>query len=240
MSRVLIGYSACPLTRAAFEAHGHDVWTCDLLPARDDSPKHLQGDIWQVALTKDWDFAVLHPMCTYLTVSAAWAFNDPDFEKYPGVGYHQRLKPGTLTGEARREARREALENFRRLLDLPFPVAIENPGSSFVSKAIRPPSQIVQPYEFGDDASKATGFWLSAGVPLLRAKLFRDQAMGRMIEWPKGSGKPILRWANQTDSGQNRLSPGENRWLERSQTYPGIAAAMGDQWGRWLKGGRHV
>lgn len=226
MKRVLIGYSACPLTRAAFEAQGHNVWTCDLLPARDNSVKHIQGDIWQAALHLDWDFAVLHPMCTYLTCSAAWAFNDPDFDKYPGVGYHQRVKPGTLVGEARREARREALENFRRLLALPFPVAIENPGTSFVSKAIRPPSQIIHPHQFGDDASKATGFWLSDGVPLLRETSYIEP---RMVD-----GRP--RWANQTDSGQNRLSPGENRWLERSATYPGIAAAMGEQWGGWLNG----
>jgi hypothetical protein len=43
------------------------------------------------------------------------------------------------------------------------------------------------------------------------------------------------RWANQTDSGQNRLSPGEGRWLERSATYPGIAAAVGSQWGAYLR-----
>lgn len=224
MARVLIGYSACQLTRAAFEAQGHEVWTCDLLPARGDSSMHIQGDIWQTALKESWDFAVLHPMCTYLTVSAAWAFNDPDFEKYPGIGYHQKVKPGTLVGEARREARREAIENFRRLLGLPFPVAIENPGSSFVSKAIRPPSQVIQPHQFGDDASKATGFWLSDGVPLLRQT---GEFPPRVVD-----GKP--RWSNQTDSGQNKLSPGESRWLERSATYPGIAAAMGDQWGAWL------
>lgn len=216
MSRVLIGYSACHLTRAAFESQGHDVWTCDLLPARDSSPKHLHGDIWQVALNQQWDFAVLHPMCTYLTCSAAWAF---------GYGpYHQKVKPGTLVGEARREARREALENFRRLLALPFPVAIENPGTSFVSKAICKPSQIIQPHQFGNDASKATGFWLSEGVPLL---VPTQHVAPRIVE-----GRP--RWANQTDSGQNRLSPSANRWLERSATYPGIAAAMGDQWGKWL------
>jgi hypothetical protein len=216
MARVLIGYSACPLTRAAFEAHGHDVWTCDLLPARDDSPKHLQGDIWQVALTQQWDFAVLHPMCTYLTCSAAWAFGDGP--------YHQKVKPGTLVGAARRAARDEALENFRRLLALPFPVAIENPGTSFVSSAIRKPSQIVQPYQFGDDASKATGFWLSEGVPLLEPTQW---VLPRYV-----NGRP--RWPNQTDNGQNRLSPSADRWLRRSETYPGIAAAMGHQWGRWL------
>jgi len=216
MAKVLIGYSACPLTRAAFEAKGHDVWTCDLLPARDNSAKHLQGDIWQVALSQSWGFAVLHPMCTYLTVSAAWAYGDGP--------YHQKVKPGTLVGAARRAARDEALENFRRLLALPFPVAIENPGSSFVAKAIRRPDQIIHPHQFGDDASKATGFWLTKGVPLLQPT---EQVAPRMVD-----GRP--RWANQTDSGQNRLSPSATRWLERSATYPGIAAAMGEQWGRWL------
>ena len=216
MKKVLIGYSACPLTRTAFEAQGHDVWTCDLLPARDGSKKHLQGDIWQVALNQPWDFAVLHPMCTYLTCSAAWAFGDGP--------YHQKVKPGTLVGAARRVARDEALDNFRKLLALPFPVAIENPGTSFVSKAIRKPSQIIQPHQFGDDASKATGFWLGEGVPLL---VPTQHVAPRIVD-----GRP--RWANQTDSGQNRLSPSATRWLERSATYPGIAAAMGDQWGRWL------
>jgi hypothetical protein len=250
MAKILIGYSACPLTRAAFAAKGHDVWTCDLLPARDESEKHLHGDIWQVALRQPWDFAVLHPMCTYLTVSAAWAYGDGP--------YHQKVKPGTLVGAARRAARDEALDNFRRLLELPFPVAIENPGSSFVAKAIRKPDQIIHPHQFGDDASKATGFWLTKGVPLLQPT---KPVAPRMVckcgytwrygsqkktthgyfpqyECPRCDGihKSLPRWANQTDSGQNRLSPSATRWLERSATYPGIATAMGDQWGRWLKG----
>lgn len=222
--RVLIGYSACPLTRAAFEAQGIEAWTCDLLPARDGSDRHIQGDVWQAIRRGGWDMAVLHPMCTYLTCSAAWAFNDPDFERYPGVGYHQKVQPGTLVGVDRRCARAIALDNFRRLLDLPFPVAIENPAPSFVSKAIRPPSQTIQPYEFGDDASKRTGLWLTKGLPKL---VPTKRVPGRLVDG-------VERWSNQTDSGQNRLSPGEDRWLERSKTYPGIAAAMGEQWGQWL------
>ena len=224
MKRVLIGYSACPLTRQAFEAAGCEAYTCDLLPARDGSHRHIQGDVWSV-LHYPWDMAVLHPMCTYLTVSAAWAFMDPDYEKYPGVGYHQKLQPGTLVGAERRAAREEALENFRRLLALPFPVAIENPATSFINKAIRPPDQVIHPHQFGDDASKATGLWLN-GLPPLRLDPSK-QVAPRYV-----NGKP--RWANQTDSGQNRLSPSENRWLERSATYPGIAAAMGAQWGAYI------
>lgn len=221
---VLIGYSRCPLTRSAFERRGHEAWTCDLLPAIDESKRHLQCDIWEVARDR-WGAAIFHPMCTWLTVSAAWAFKDPDFERYPGVGYHQRVQPSTLTGAPRREAREEAIENFRRLMELPYPKAAENPAPSFLSEAYRPPDQTIQPYEFGDDASKRTGLWLDR-LPRLRPT---KRVPGRIV-----NGRE--RWANQTDSGQNRLSPGEDRWLKRSATFPGIAGAMGDQWGGYLNG----
>ena len=218
--RVLIGYSACPLTREAFERAGVEAWTCDYLPSRDgNTNRHIQDDVWNVIRERErWSLAIFHPMCTFLTVSAAWAFGDGP--------YHQRVKPGTLVGAARREARNLALANFQSLLALPFPVVIENPAPSFVNCAIRPPDQIIHPHQFGDDASKSTGLWLTRGVPLLRATRHFPP---RIV-----NGKP--RWSNQTDSGQNRLSPDEDRWLERSKTYPGIAAALGAQYGAWLLG----
>src|SRR5690606_39510093 len=109
---------------------------------------------------RGWAMAVVHPMCTCLTGRAAWAH---------GCGpYHQKVKPGTLVGAARRAAREEAIDNFRQLLALPFPVAIENPAPSFIKRAIRPPDQVIQPYQFGDDASKSTGLWLTRGLPVLR------------------------------------------------------------------------
>jgi len=220
--RVLIGYSCCPLTPEAFERAGCDAWTCDTLPSRGRSDRHIQADIWAV-LGQRWDMALLHPMCTCLTVSAAWAFNDPDFDRYPGVGYHQKVKPDTLTGQARREERDRAVANFKRLEALPYPTAIENPAPSFLSKAHRKPDQIIQPYQFGDDASKGTGLWLR-GLPQLKPT---ERIAGRIVD-----GKE--RWSNQTDSGQNKVTPGDDRWLERSKTYPGIAAAMGAQWGAYL------
>lgn len=221
--RVLLGYTACPFTRAAFERHGHDVWTCDKLPARGETSRHLQADIWDV-VHDNWDMAIFHPMCTYLTVSAAWAYSDPDFDRYPGIGYHQRVKAETLTGKARREAQIEAIDNFRRLMALPYPKAIENPAPSYLSKAIRPPDQIIQPNQFGNDASKSTGLWLDRLPKLIPTK----RIAGRIVQH---NGKAVERWANQTDSGQNKLTPSASRWLERSKTYPGIADAMGDQWG---------
>ena len=99
MAKVLIGYSTCWRTREAFRRHGHTAYTCDLLPAREDDPRpagHCRANVWNWLKEPFWDFALFHPMCTYLTVSAAWAFKDPDYDRYPHGGYHQQVKPGTL------------------------------------------------------------------------------------------------------------------------------------------------
>lgn len=208
--RVLIGYESSGVVREAFRALGHDAWSCDLQPADDGSPFHYQCDIFDVT-SLDWDMAIFHPPCTYLTISAAWAFGDGP--------YHQAVKPGTLVGQARREAREKALDDVRRLMALPYPKAIENPIGA-ISTSIRKPDQVIQPHQFGDDASKATCLWLDR-LPLL---IPTRHVAPRFV-----NGKP--RWANQTDNGQNRLSPSDTRWKERSKTYPGIAAAFADQWG---------
>lgn len=229
--KVLVGYECSGATRRAFRALGFDAWSCDTQAARDGSPNHHQCDIWELLEREtDWDFAIFHPTCTYLTNSAAWAFGDPDFEKYPGVGYHQKIKPTTLTGAARRAAREEALGEVARLLALPFPKVVENPRG-FIGTMLRPASQTIQPYDFGDDASKATCLWAAAGLEGEAPPLLKPTAY-----WPPRmvAGKP--RWSNQTDSGQNRLSPGDNRADDRSETYPGVASALASQYGGWLLG----
>jgi len=98
-------------------------------------------------------------------------------------------------------------------------IAIENPVGR-IGTAIRPADQYIQPYEFGHDASKRTGLWLKNLPPLLPTQTVAP----RMVD-----GRP--RWANQTDSGQNKLAPSADRWRERSKTYEGIAEAMAEQWG---------
>jgi hypothetical protein len=102
-------------------------------------------------------------------------------------------------------------------------IAIENPIGC-ISTRIRKPDQIVQPYEYGDDASKATCLWLK-NLPLLRPTAYVPP---RIVNGKK-------RWGNQTDSGQNRIGPSEDRHTVRSQTYQGIAAAMAEQWGTFLQ-----
>jgi hypothetical protein len=110
--------------------------------------------------------------------------------------------------------------------------AVENP-TGCISTRIRPFDQRIQPYEFGADASKGTCLWLN-GLPVLQ----KDPAQripGRKVEWPRGSGRIVERWSNQTDSGQNRLGPSETRGQDRARTYPGVARAMAVQWSEYLK-----
>lgn len=218
--RVLIGCEQFGHMREAFRRRGHDAWSCDLEPARDGSPYHLQCDVLTV-LDDGWDLGIFHPECTYLTCSAEWAYKDPDFARYPGVGYHQRLKPDTLFGAGRREGREAAIRFVFRLRDSKIPKkAIENPRG-ILSTRWRKPDQTVQPNWFGDDASKATCWWLEGGLlPLVPT----DIVAPRMV-----NGRP--RWGNQTDSGQNKLTPSDDRAMLRAETLPGSADACSLQWG---------
>lgn len=218
---VLIGCETSGLVREQFRKRGHVAFSCDILPADDGSPYHLQMDIFAALSLCRWDLLICHPPCTFLTVSANKYLKDD-----PGV----KLKPGTLYGAARRAARAEAIHFATRLwrCDQAGDVVLENPVGA-LNTEMAPASQIVQPYEFGDDASKKTCLWIRGNLPLLEidpAKRFP----GRWVVDPR-NGKWVERWSNQTDSGQNRLPPSDDRWKIRSETYPGIAAAMGDAWG---------
>ena len=112
----------------------------------------------------------------------------------------------------------------RALLSLPYPKAIENPARSFIGTAIRSPDQTIHPHQFGDDASKATGLWLDR-LPRIRPTAFA-KPRAHPAHGTDLLGDPIVgRWSNQTDAGQNNLSPGEDRWLERSG-YRGVACPV--------------
>lgn len=214
--RVLVACEFSGIVRDAFTRQGHDATSCDLLPTESPGP-HYQGNVLDI-INDDWDLMIAHPPCTYLTCSAEWAYSDGP--------YHQSVKPGTLTGEARRQAREEAIGFVLALAKSNIPLkAIENPVG-VLSSAWRSPDQFIQPYEYGDDASKKTCLWLQ-GLKLLEpTKIYPPRlALGK-------NGKSYtLRWGNQTDSGQNRESPSSDRWKVRSATWPGWANAMAEQWG---------
>jgi hypothetical protein len=231
--RVLVACEESQEVCKAFRARGHEAYSCDLQECSGGHPEwHIQDDVLKY-LNEGWDLMIAHPPCTYLTNAAEWAYGDGP--------YHMNVKADTLTGSLRRQAREEALCFVRDLLNAPIKKkVIENPVGQISKRifwylggdgparwevfptktigCIKP--QIVQPHWFGDDASKATGLYL-IGVPKLKPT---QLVAPRMVD-----GKP--RWGNQTDSGQNKLPPSDDRAKERSKTYPGLAAAMAAQWG---------
>lgn len=205
---MLIGCERSGIVREAFRESGHDAYSCDLAPAEDDSPFHLQMDV-RVALYDrgPWDLFIVHPDCTYVSGSGNhWC--------YPGK---RKVKPGTVVGDERIALKIQAINFAWEMFNAPVPrIALENP-IGILSSAIRRPDQIIQPWEFGEDASKATCIWLKGLPPLVPTNIL--------------PGGRAARRANQTPSGQNKLGPSPERAMDRARTYPGPARAMAEQWG---------
>lgn len=219
--RVLVGCESSGTVRDAFARRGWDAWSCDVLPAVNGG-QHFQCDVRDV-MDKGWDLFIVHPPCTYLTGAAEWAFKPRD-------QINKNIKPGTLVGADRMRARIDAAAFAYECWSAPVEhIALENPVG-YLSNILGSPAQIIQPYQYGADASKKTCLWLK-GLPALIADP-AQRVPGRLVTL--ASGKTVERWANQTDSGQNRLPPSADRWRVRSVTYPGIADAMADQWTRYI------
>jgi len=180
--RIIIACEFSGIVRDAFRARGHDAVSCDLLPTERPGPHYL-GDVRDI-INDGFDLMICHPPCTHLAASGA------------------RWWPEKI------ELQREALEFVKFLLNSSIPkIALENPVGK-ISTAIRPPDQIIQPWQFGHGETKATCLWLK-GLPLL---VPTNVVEGR---------EPKI----------HRMPPGPDRWKERSRTFPGIAEAMADQWG---------
>ena len=223
--KALVACEFSGTVRDALIARGIDAWSCDLLPSEKPGP-HIQGDVLEI-LKDGWDLMIAHPPCTYLCSS--------------GLHRNKRV-PG------RDEQTREAMLFVLNLMgdgsiahDIPK-IALENPVGR-IGTAYRKADQIIQPWQFGHDASKQTCLWLK-GLPHLTPTKLIDPIYGCScghrfaLDLGKygcpnceGEGKARLIWGNQTPTGQNKLGPSPDRWALRSLTYPGIADAMADQWG---------
>jgi len=200
--KVLVACEYSGRVRDAFIALGHDAISCDLLSSDSPGPHH-KGDVIDI-LDYGFDLMIAHPPCTYLSVS--------------GMHWTARgLRDPKLT--------EEALDFVRLLMEADIPrIAIENPVS-VISSRIRKPDQTINPWQFGEDASKKTCLWLKGLPQLAPTEIIEPRIIFN------GSKIPLKRWGNQTDSGQNKLPPSKDRWKIRSTTYLGIAKAMAHQWG---------
>lgn len=203
--KVLIGGETSGKTRDAFRKLGHDAVSCDLLPTDVPGP-HLQMNYWEAAKRR-WDLAIFHPTCTFMCNSGVrWLYEE----------------------EGRWEKMVEASEDFARLLELPYPVVCENPVMHGYAARIvgRGPDQIVQPWMFGHEATKATGYWMN------------DEFMKRfwLLRATFDLGPPRTERERKDWAIIHRAPPGLDRWKFRSETFQGIADAMAWQWGGRVKG----
>lgn len=231
--KVLVACEESQRVCSAFRARGHEAYSCDIIDPSGGHPEwHIKQDVLGILnpyntcpqapmaspgilfktmdgrfhLVPKWDLIIAHPPCTYLTVTGNRWFN---VEKY-GDKARERIK-----------LREEAKEFFMAFANADCDhIAIENP-IGVMSTSWRKPDQIVQPYFFGDPFEKKTCLWLK-GLPLL--KKTNEVTPEKRTEF--ASGKSMPAWyaaaANLPAAERSRI---------RSQTFPGFAEAMAEQWG---------
>src|SRR5262245_2841125 len=191
--RVLVAGEFSGIVRDAFALAGHDTWSCDLL-ASERGGQHISGDVGTI-LADDWDLMIAHPPCTHLAVSGARWFKGKNAQRELFIGGNRQ---------------EEAIDFVRVLFDAPIQsIALENPVS-ILSTRFQKPTQIIQPWQFGESELKTTCLWLK-NLPALRPTHAKP---GRLNK---------LRVRNEARS--------PTRWKQRSRTYLGIALAMARQWG---------
>lgn len=217
--KVLVACEESQAVCIAFRERGHEAYSCDVKPCGGGFPEwHLQRDLFEV-LKEGWDMMIGHPPCTYLTVTGNKWFNIERFGS-------KALK----RWEDRFEASIFFMKMYYANVDK---ICLENP-IGFANSIIKP-SQIIQPYYFGDEAQKTTCLWLKNLPPLVHTKsdnLFEQTThvdRGEMMEWvnKEGKKKSMPKWYGYADKSKGQ----EARAEIRSKTFPGIAKAMAEQWG---------
>ena len=215
--RVLIACETSGIARRAFAALGHDVWSCDLLPAEDGSNRHVICDVRDGILEEGWDLlAVMHPPCTRLCRSGRRWMSGPGKWTMP-----KQLPKGRTVEDMRAEFEL-GVEVFTACWNAPIErVAIENPEMNDLAKDRMPTDlpapQMVQPSWFGDPAYKNTGWYLRNLPELVETNRLPEPERGS-DEWK--------RW-----NRVHRMPPGPERTRLRSRSFPGMMAAAAHQWG---------
>ncbi len=211
---------------------GHEAYSCDILECSGGHPEwHIKGDVLPLlggncefmsmdgqthTIEGKWDMIIAFPPCTHLAVSGT-----RHFEKKRADG-----------------RQREGIEFFCRLLNIDCDrVAIENPVGIISGEYIpthfpdlaekyglpRKPTQVIQPWMFGDNAKKTTCLWLKGLDPLIPD--ITEEPELDYYEWvceKTGRKKRQPLWYYKARTGDH----GKNR----SKTFPGIARAMAEQW----------
>lgn len=166
--KVLVACEESQAVTKQFRKLGHEAFSCDILPCSGGHPEwHIQGDAVEQAYNGQWDMMIAFPPCTHLSVSGQWA-------------YTKGIKPLSL--------KQEGIDLFMCFANAPIDkIAIENPVG-IMSNTWRKPDQIIQPWMFGNHASKKTCLWLK-GLEVLQ---------------PTSNIKPEFEYHTWVDKKKNR------------------------------------
>jgi len=186
---MLVGCEESQTVTKAFRLHGHEAYSCDILPTRGNPDWHYRQDIMEVIPIQWWDMIILHPDCTAMSLSG---------NRWYGRGmplHHKRMQAVEWTLKLWELAKKHSPK-----------VALENPTS--VIFPLLPNVHYIQPHDFGHGETKKTGFALHNLPPLAPTN--------------KVGGREQRIW---------KMPPSPTRKRDRSVTFPGVAAAMAEQWG---------
>ena len=191
--RVLVACEESQVVTKAFRERGHEAYSCDIVPCSGGHPEwHIQDDVLK-HLNDGWDIIIAHPPCTYISNMSNCRIKEP----------------------GRIELRRKGMAFFMKFVDVNIPkVVIENPRG-LPEREYRKADQIIQPYQFGHPASKATCLWLKNLPVLNHTEIVAPER--------KHDGKRYRTWVDTVK--------GSNKSKTRSKTFEGIARAMAEQWG---------
>lgn len=239
MGKILNVLIACEESQAVcneFRRLGHNAYSCDLLECSGGHPEwHFHQDVLEVIKNKggklqtgeelyidgNWDIMVAHPPCTYLSVVGGKWFYHPDDKDLP----MEERRPHPRFPN-RKQEREEGVKFFMDLVNVPIKyIAIENPVG-IMNTRYQKASQIIQPWMFGDEASKRTCLWLK-NLPNLTPTKIVDK--GEYVVYK--SGKSMPKW--YADAATNAKTPQERSTI-RSKTFPGIAKAIAEQWSEYV------
>jgi len=216
--KVLIACEESQATTKEFRKLGHEAFSCDLLPCSGGHPDwHIQGDVFKI-INEGWDLMIAHPPCTFLTGSGVQWLSNPEDKELP---FEERRPHPKYPN--RRKDMLDSVEFVKALYNSPIKqIAIENPVG-LLSSRWRKPDQIIQPWMFGDEATKTTCLWLK-NLPLLLPTNIVSKGERTVFQ----SGKSHPKW--YADALKNAKTKEEMQTL-RSKTFQGMAQAFAEQWG---------
>lgn len=218
MAKILIACEESQAVCKAFRELGHEAYSNDIIDCSGGHPEwHLKMDVFEAIKLQEWNAMIAFPPCTYLTYSGMRQWYD----------------------EGRALKRIKAAEFFMELYDSKINhICVENP-QGIMSKIFRAPDMVIHPYFFGDRQMKRTCLWLKNLPPLkynMEPNLFNEKVtaterpLPERVELRRKTGRLKNRYFTDTIVC-GKIKTGK----EKSKTFPGIAKAMAEQWGKIIK-----